>query len=258
VLEAVLAGRDEKCRSRYIPADQLDQLVWQDVCHVLQHPRVIEQALQRALGGAWLPQAMQARKEQLRKTKASLKAQLERLTEAYLAGILPLAEYKRRRHEVEQRMEAVDHQARQFEVQVQQHLELTDLAHSSTEFCQRISRGLEQATFEQKRQLVELLIDRVVVTNEEVEIRYVIPISSESESVRFCHLLTDYSGAEGVFEIKGGTLTAQRKTACCNCSTCWNRRMGSSDRAASVSSCCFWAGKTPDGSKRCSGVLAES
>jgi site-specific DNA recombinase len=173
VLEAVLAGRDEKCRSRYIPADQLDQLVWQDVCHVLQHPRVIEQALQRALGGAWLPQAMQARKEQLRKTKASLKAQLERLTEAYLAGILPLAEYKRRRHEVEQRMEAVDHQARQFEVQVQQHLELTDLAHSSTEFCQRISRGLEQATFEQKRQLVELLIDRVVVTNEEVEIRYV-------------------------------------------------------------------------------------
>ena len=49
----------------------------------------------RAQGGAWLPQAIQARKEQLRKAKASLKAQLERLIEAYVAGILPLEEYKR-------------------------------------------------------------------------------------------------------------------------------------------------------------------
>jgi hypothetical protein len=51
---------------------------------------------------------------------------------------------------------------------------------------------LEQASFEQKRQLVELLIDRVIVTNEEVEIRYVIPTSSASERVRFCHLRLDY------------------------------------------------------------------
>jgi hypothetical protein len=59
-------------------------------------------------------------------------------------------------------------------------------------FCQRVQQGLAEATFEQKRQLIELLIDRVIVTNEEVEIRYVIPTSSRSEHVRFCHLLLDY------------------------------------------------------------------
>jgi hypothetical protein len=41
---------------------------------------------------------------------------------------------------------------------------------------------------------VELLIDRVIVTDEEVEIRYVIPTDPSSEHVRFCHLRTDYSG----------------------------------------------------------------
>jgi hypothetical protein len=42
--------------------------------------------------------------------------------------------------------------------------------------------------------LVELLIDRVIVTEEEeVEIRYVIPPDPSSEHVRFCHLRTDYS-----------------------------------------------------------------
>ena len=53
-------------------------------------------------------------------------------------------------------------------------------------------RGLADATFEQKRKLVELLIDRVIVTSEEVKIRYVIPTDPSSEQVRFCHLRSDY------------------------------------------------------------------
>ena len=51
---------------------------------------------------------------------------------------------------------------------------------------------LSQATLEQKRQLLELLVDRVVVTKEEVEIRSVIPTSPKSEKIRFCQLRSDY------------------------------------------------------------------
>ena len=58
--------------------------------------------------------------------------------------------------------------------------------------CRRIEKGLAGATFEQKRRLVELLIDRVIVTEEEVEIRYVIPTSASGEHTRFCHLRTNY------------------------------------------------------------------
>ncbi len=39
---------------------------------------------------------------------------------------------------------------------------------------------------------MELLIDRVVVTDGEVEIRYVIPTSPKGEQVRFSHLRSDY------------------------------------------------------------------
>jgi site-specific DNA recombinase len=51
---------------------------------------------------------------------------------------------------------------------------------------------LEHATFTQRRQLVELLIDRVVVTENEVEIRYVVPTRSEGSHIPFCHLRTNY------------------------------------------------------------------
>jgi hypothetical protein len=54
--------------------------------------------------------------------------------------------------------------------------------------------GLEQATFEQ-RALVELLIGCVVVTDAEVEIRYVMPLSRAGPHRRFCHLRLDYRGS---------------------------------------------------------------
>jgi len=39
---------------------------------------------------------------------------------------------------------------------------------------------------------VELLIDRVVVTDGQVEIRYVVPTTPGSTRTQFCHLRTDY------------------------------------------------------------------
>ena len=79
-----------------------------------------------------------------------------------------------------------------MQAQAHQRMELAGVADSIEDFCQRVRGGLADAAFEQKRKLVELLIDRVIVTEEEVEIRYVIPTSPESEQVRFCLLRSDY------------------------------------------------------------------
>jgi hypothetical protein len=93
---------------------------------------------------------------------------------------------------LEERIQALDTQITQLEAQVDRHAEVTGLASSIDAFCQRVQASLTNATFEQKRRLVELLIDRVIVTNEEVETRYVIPTHPRSEHVRFCQLRKDY------------------------------------------------------------------
>jgi len=51
----------------------------------------------------------------------SLAQQTERLTDAYLAAVLPLEEYQRRRLELEQREIGIAEQARQLEVSVGRH-----------------------------------------------------------------------------------------------------------------------------------------
>jgi site-specific DNA recombinase len=69
----------------------------------MQHPEIIAHALERAHGGHWLPQELQARRENLRKGRVSLEHQLDRLSEAYLQGVMDLTEYQRRRRELEQK-----------------------------------------------------------------------------------------------------------------------------------------------------------
>jgi site-specific DNA recombinase len=192
----VQTGRAEKCPARFIPAQQLDEVVWQDLCEVLLHPSSMTQALERAQAGQWAPQELQARRTHLRRAAENLAGHIERLTDAYLNGIMPLAEYlaeyQRRRASVQQQVHSVEHQLNQLEAEAQRQRDLAGLTQSVEALCQRLQGGLEHTTFEQKRQLVELLIDRVVVTNDDVEIRYVIPTTPASEHVRFCHLRTDY------------------------------------------------------------------
>jgi site-specific DNA recombinase len=182
----------ERCPSRLIPMKQLDAVVWDDLCRLITEPEIIVAALKRAQSGAWLPQELEARRQNLCRASNSLSNQVERLTQAYLAEVMGLEEYQRRRRDLERQIEAMQQQIHQLENQVNRQAKIAGWANSIEDFCQRVQTGLAAATFEQRRQLLELLIDRVVVTNEEVEIRYVIPLSPAAEQTRFYQLRQPY------------------------------------------------------------------
>ncbi len=172
-------------------------------------------AMERARGGHWLPQEMQARRDNLRRARAGLHQQIERLTEAYLAGVVQLDEYRRRRRDAEGRLLALDGQERELTHDADRRAEAARLAGHAAAFCRRVRQGLEQADFHRKRALLELLIDRVVVTGEAVEIRYAIPVGPEGERDPFCRLRTDYQDAvPGSWRgrASGATVLRQRRT----------------------------------------------
>jgi site-specific DNA recombinase len=121
-----------------------------------------------------------------------LKHQQSRLLEAYLASMIDLEEFERKRNELTRKQSALTTQRLQLQMTAVERVELGSLATSIETFCAYVRPVLEQATFAQRRQLVELLIDRVVVTDSEVEIRYVIPTQPDGPYIPFCHLRTDY------------------------------------------------------------------
>jgi site-specific DNA recombinase len=117
-VQPLYSQHDQRCEARYSPADQLEALVWQDLCDLLAHPEWIAYALERAHGGHWLPQELQSRREALHKASVRLSNQLDRLTQAYLQEVIPLAEYQRRRHDLEQKQQGLQTQQQQLEAQV--------------------------------------------------------------------------------------------------------------------------------------------
>ncbi len=165
---------------------------------MLQHPEVTGEALQCAQNGAWVPQDLQARRRNLQKASASLEQQLERLTDAYLGGVFSLEEFRRRPEDLEQQRESLLQQERQLALSIDRQIAVRTLVTTIEAFCARIRAGLEHATLEQQRQLIERFVDRVVVTNDDVEIRYVIPTTSTSEYVRFCHVRANYFQREAM------------------------------------------------------------
>ncbi len=174
------------------PPGQFDELVWDDLCTLLAEPEPLATAVSRAHGGAWLPQELLARRKTLRRGQAHPRQQLERLTDAYLRAVIPPDEYERRRRDLEQRVQALAGQEEQLRSDAVRQQQLAGIAVSLEAFRGRVQPGLAQASFEQRRQRVLLLTDCVVVTDADVETRYVLPTSSDSEHVRFCHLRKDY------------------------------------------------------------------
>jgi site-specific DNA recombinase len=188
----VSSGRASCCPARFIPASQVDELVWADLCAVLEQPQLVAQALQRAHSGAWVPQELRRRQATLRQVRAGVARQRQRLLEAYLAEVIDLAAFQRQDRTLAGQEAGLLAREREVAAQGERLVQVSAIAQSMTQVLERLRAGLDQASFEQRRQLVELLIDRVVVTDGQVEIRYVIPTTDHSTKTQFCHLRTDY------------------------------------------------------------------
>ena len=147
-------------------------------------------------GREWLPQALQARRQTLHDVLAQLERQQARLLDLYLAEVIERDEFERKRKEVAQTQHGLRQQLRQLDAQAQQHIDAAALAEGIEDFCKRTQSTLDNLTFAQRRQLVELLIDRVIVTDSPVEIRYVVPTGPKGETTPFCHLRLDYFDSE--------------------------------------------------------------
>jgi site-specific DNA recombinase len=229
--DALRLALGERCPARYAPARALDDLVWQALCQVLSNPTLILHELERAQMGAWLPQALQARRQTLRDVLAQLERQQARLLDLYLAEVLERGKFERKRKEVTQTYHGLTQQLRQLDAQAQQHVDVASLAQGINAFCRHTQPTLANLTFVQRRQLVELLIDRVIVNDAQVAIRYVVPTGPKGETTPFCHLRLDYLQLEPqtVIVHKGGVRQGQVTAAQHDMGACLGTQVGLGD-----------------------------
>ena len=185
-------AEQRQCTTRSIRAEILDELVWLDLVKILTNPQMINHQLKRAQSGQWLPQLLQSRMQTLQEATQKIEKQKARLLEVFLAEVIDRNEFERKRQELEKTDNSFKNQLQQLQKEAQKQINIKQIAQGIEGFCRRTGQTLDQLEFQQRRQLIELLVDRVVVDDQSVEIRYVIPTSPKGEKNFFCQLRLDH------------------------------------------------------------------
>jgi site-specific DNA recombinase len=146
-----------------IRADAVEPLIRQALETLLQEPHRIRTAWQALQPGLALPAQLRPRQQR----QATLQKQRQRLLDAYQAGILSLEELIDRQNPVEVELRELEKQLSAVQPA------LTDL--SLEIFTQRIERALATAEVETQQEVLRLLIERIVVTDEALTVEHIVP-----------------------------------------------------------------------------------
>jgi site-specific DNA recombinase len=173
----VSSGRLQACPVRAIRTDCLDPLVWEDVCRLLSTPRVITEALRKAQAGELYADEATERLRYLQQARRKAERQIERLVEAFTAEVLTLEELKTRRAGLRERVHLLMQQEQDVRSHQRQQVRLSELSANIEALCRTTRAGLHALDFAGRRKIIELLVDRVLISHDEIEIRYAVPLT---------------------------------------------------------------------------------
>jgi site-specific DNA recombinase len=167
---------EHRCRLRSICQRDLEPLVWEHIQTLLRRPTLILAYLQEQQDGDG-PALTDAQRElkRIERQRAALAREEQRLIDAYQAGVLELDELKTRRQRLREGGQRLDERAQVVRQQVVQAQQAATLAETVAAFCARIQAQLVEPSFAVKQKVLRLVVERIVVTDDEIVIAHVIP-----------------------------------------------------------------------------------
>jgi site-specific DNA recombinase len=170
-LNTARSGRQWVCPNRPARMEALDDLVWQDVCALLNDPARVAQEYQRRLqspGERTLTRPTEAVTALLQKVKRGI----GRLIDAYQDGLLDKSEFEPRLRGAKERLAQLEAEAQTQAAAQAQEEELRLVIGHLHEFSERVGSGLATADWDTRRAILQALVKKVEVGQEQVRVVY--------------------------------------------------------------------------------------
>jgi site-specific DNA recombinase len=169
------SAREHRCPQRMTPAEGLEAAVWGHIQQLLGDPETLlaqfRDMAEHGEGGGARPQS---EADKLEAQIGRMERESGRLIDAYQAGIIGLDELDQRRRRLAERRLALAEQHEQQLRLMRESARAQEVLGDLTTFCERIRSRLDGASFAEKQEVLQLLIERVIVGEETLEIRHVI------------------------------------------------------------------------------------
>ena len=175
--DPILSAREHKCTQRPAKAGELEEAVWEHIKGLMRDPeRLLAQFEDFARSTSENGDREEAEAKKFEAHLKRLSREQTRLVDAYQAGIIELEELEERRSKIAQRREGLRTQYDQQAQVRRQAAQAREVLEDLQAFCRRIDARLDDATFEEKQAILQLLIERIIVGEDTLEIRHVIPL----------------------------------------------------------------------------------
>ena len=180
-VKAPIKGRGEHqpCSCTWVNGRALEAAVWDTVTNLMRHPETMMRELER------LTQTDSATREMMAEELARIDKRFQgfpkeeqRLVEGYRKGFYPDFMIREETERLRQERDAVDERRRELQRQLSHLDKALTYQDRIQEFAQRLSQGLDLMDFNQRRELLRLLVDEVVYDDHQVTIKTIIPLGS--------------------------------------------------------------------------------
>jgi len=181
--------RYTKCINKSIRQETIDAHVFEEVLQLLQTPSLVQQELTRRANEASNPKELEQQEIILKKELAKLSYECDRLLDAYQKGVIELNELKKRNTDLEARRRAFEKEIQGLQAKrlnINTNFEVNVLFNST---LQNIKTKGNCLTFDEKRKLVRLLVEQVIITEDTVKLIHC--VSPHAISKEKCLLKVD-------------------------------------------------------------------
>ena len=157
--------------------------MWEAVADALQSPDILVQEYQRRRSQNERAGGLETKEKQVDLALRRVKNQEDRLIDAYKNEAIELARLKEEMGKLKARRESLQKERRELQRLRQEQVRGEDALVRLEAFCERVSQGLENLSFEERQKLLRLLVDRIVVDGQQVRIEAVIPLQGRAPEV---------------------------------------------------------------------------
>ena len=180
-----LRTAERRCRSPIVRADELDQLVWDQITRLLCEPNLVGAEIDRRLRSMRETDPAARRSETLAAELTRAERAISRLVDAYQDEQITLDELRARMPELRRRQSALRAEHDAIEAEIDDAANYLKLAETIQSFTSRLTHGLDDMDTDQRARILRLLVRDILIggdNDETVTIRHSIPLPSGGEN----------------------------------------------------------------------------
>lgn len=181
----------KECRAGMVRADKIENLVWQTISEALQKPDIIVEQIKKYhenlnVDSQKIEQELKKIEDDLLKVKESR----DRLLDAYTEGTVNKQELKERMSISREKEAFLLNGRKKLVEQLSQVMSPKEIKRNIQDYCNAVKPHLPTLSFEEKRQILNILVNKIILEqNGTIRIKAIIPVREDERFIAASSML---------------------------------------------------------------------